>query len=198
MEIKTSNSSGWTFVISGLIAITYGLLAILLPDGIIGTVMVISGITVIAAGIICLLVALSRRKKALSWVMLLIEAIALIALGTAAIIWSKETINVLIFIIGLWSVLMGAFMLLVVLKKNFLTNQGFYILCAILSIGFGILLIINPFESAELFVNITGVIALLFGIIMVMFGFAISRQAKDVKIEIVETPAEKTVLDEKD
>ena len=31
MEIKTSNSSGWTFMISGLIAIVYGLLAILLP-----------------------------------------------------------------------------------------------------------------------------------------------------------------------
>lgn len=198
MEIKTSNSSSFTFMISGLIAIVYGLFAILLPSNIIGTIMVISGITVIAAGIICLLVALSRRKKALPWGMLLIEAIALIALGTVAIIWSKETVKVLIFIIGLWSVLMGAFMLLIILSKEFLVNRGFYILSAILSICFGIMLIINPFDSAELFVKITGVIALLFGIIMVMFGFAIRRQTKDVKVEIVETPAEKTVIDDKD
>lgn len=198
MEINTKNSSGWTFMISGLIAIVYGLLAILLPKSIIGTIMLISGIAVIVAGVTCLLTALSRRKKSLPWVMLLIEAIALIALGIVAIVWSKETIKVLIFIIGLWSVLMGAFMLLVILGKNFLVNKGFYIFSAVLSICFGILLIINPFESVEFFVKITGVIALLFGIIMVMFGFSIRRQNKDVELEIVETPEEKTVLDDKD
>lgn len=196
MEIKTSNSSGWTFMISGLIAIVYGLLAILLPKDIIKTVMLISGIVVIAIGVICFLVALSRHKKSLPWTMLLIESIAMIALGIVAIIWSKETVKVLIFIIGLWSVLMGAFMLLVILNKNFLVNRGFYVLSAILSICFGILLIINPFESAELFVKITGVIALLFGVIMVMFGFSIRRQIRDVELEIVDTPSEKSNSEE--
>ena len=158
--------------------------------------MLISGIVVIAIGVICFLVALSRRKKSLPWTMLLIESIAMIALGIVAIIWSKETVKVLIFIIGLWSVLMGAFMLLVILNKNFLVNRGFYVLSAILSICFGILLIINPFESAELFVKITGVIALLFGVIMVMFGFSIRRQIRDVELEIVDTPSEKSNSEE--
>ena len=196
MEIKTSNSIDWTFMLSGLIAIIYGLLAILLPDGIIGTVMLISGLLVIVSGIICFLVALSRRKKSLPWGMLLIEAIAMIALGTVAIIWSKETVKILIFIIGLWSLLMGAFMLLVIFGKNFLVNKGFYILSAILSICFGILLIINPFESVEIFVKITGILALIFGIIMTMFGFAIRRQTKDVKVEIVDTSTENSVSEE--
>ena len=192
MEIKTSNSSGWTFLVSGLIAIVYGLLAILLPKDFIATIMVASGIIVTAIGVICFLTALSRRKKSLPWIMLLIEAIALIALGIVAIIWSKETVKVLIFIIGLWSVLMGAFMLLVILNKDFMVNRGFYIFSAILSICFGILLIVNPFGSLELFVKITGVIALLFGIIMVMFGFAIRRQSKDVELEIENPSDEKT------
>ena len=193
MEIRTSNSSSWTFFLSGIIAITYGLLALLLSKQVIETVMLVSGFIVIALGVICFIVALSRRKKELPWGMLLLEAIAMLALGAVATIWSKETVKVLIFIIGLWSVLMGAFMLLVIFGKNNLVNKGFYIFSAILSIGFGILLIINPFESAELFVKITGVIALVFGIIMAMFGFAIRRQTKDVKLEIVETPVEETV-----
>lgn len=187
METTTKNSNSWTFTISGLVAIVYGLLAILLPEDIIGTVMLVSGITIITAGVICLLIALSRKKKKLPWSMLLVEAIALVALGVVSIIWSKETIKVLVFIIGLWSVLMGAFMLLVIFGRKALVNRGFYILSAILSIGFGILLIVNPFESVAFFVKLTGVIALLFGIIMVMFGVAIRRHAKDVEIEIVET-----------
>ena len=198
MNLKTSNSNGCTFMISGLIAIIYGLLAILLPKNFIETVMLVSGIVVIVAGIICFLIALSRRKKSLPWGMLLTEAIALIALGIVAMIWSKETIKVLIFIIGLWSVLMGAFMLLVILNRNFLINRGFYVFSAILSICFGILLIINPFESLDVFVKITGVIALLFGIIMVMFGFAIRRQTFEVKSENKETPTEKPVLEKEE
>lgn len=200
MEIKTSNSSGWTFIISGLIAIVYGLLAILPSNSkdIIKTMMLISGIVVIAIGVICFLVALSRRKKSLPWTMLLIESIAMIALGIVAIIWSKETVKVLIFIIGLWSVLMGAFMLLVILNKNFLVNRGFYVLSAILSICFGILLIILiNLGTVESFMrSVTGVIALLFGIIMVMFGFAIRQQSKDVELEIVDTPSEKSNSEE--
>lgn len=182
-------------MLSGLIAIVYGLLALLLPEEIIETVMLISGITIIASGAICFIVSLSRRKKGFPWGTLLIEAIALIALGIVAIVWSKETVKVLIFIIGLWSVLMGAFMLLVLFGTNVI-NRGFYIFSAILSICFGILLIVNPFETVEVFVTITGIIALLFGIIMTMFGFTIRRLNRNVKVEIVETPVESTIKEE--
>lgn len=84
------------------------------------------------------------------------------------------------------------------LYNFFYTHTYFFypFLNRFLSICFGILLIINPFESAELFVKITGVIALLFGVIMVMFGFSIRRQIRDVELEIVDTPSEKSKSEE--
>lgn len=175
MEIKTSNSTWWTFIISGLVAIVYALLALLLPEGIIETIMLVSGIGLIVVGVICFLFALRRRKQQLLWGSLLMEAIALVVLGIVAIVWSKETVKALIFIMGLWTIIIGAMMLFVVLKQRFLINRGFYIVSAALSILFGILLLVNPFESAKVFIVITGVIALAFGIIMMMFGFALRR-----------------------
>jgi uncharacterized membrane protein HdeD (DUF308 family) len=50
MEIKTSNSGWWSFMVSGLVAIIYGLLALLLPKDIIKTVMHVSGTALIVIG----------------------------------------------------------------------------------------------------------------------------------------------------
>lgn len=186
MEIKTSNTGWGSFLVSGLVAIIYGLLALLLPDGLIRTVMLVSGAALIATGLICLIVAMNRKKKALPWGMLLFEAIAMAVLGIVAIVWSKETVKLLIFVMGLWSAIIGAMMLFSILRFHFPVNRGFYLICAILSIAFGILLIVNPFESAEVFVKITGVLALAFGIIMMMFSFALRKIDKEIKVELMD------------
>ena len=186
MEIKTSNSGWGTFIVSGLVAIVYGLLALLLPKDIIKTVMVVSGIGLIVIGMVCLIFSLRRKKVELPWGLLLMEAIALVALGVVAIVWSKETVKLLVFVIGLWSVIIGALMLGSIFRLSHMVNRGFYITSAILSILFGVLLMVNPFESIEFFVALTGVLALAFGIIMMMFGFTLRKVDKDIKVELMD------------
>lgn len=185
MEIKTSKSGWGAFLVSGLVAIIYGLLALLLPKDIIKTVMIVSGIILIVTGLICFIISLRRMKMKLSWGMLFTEALAMVALGVVAIVWSKETAKLLIFVIGLWSVIIGSLMLGSIFRLNFISNRGFYITSAILSILFGVLLMINPFESGEFFVALTGVLALAFGIIMMMFGFMLRKAENGIRAELM-------------
>ena len=86
--------------------------------------------------------------------------------------------------------MIGAFMLLVMSRTKNLWNKGFYIVSAILSIVFGVLLVAHPFGFVKWFIIMSGVIALIFGLIMMMFGFAIHRADKDVKVEVIEAPEE--------
>lgn len=166
------------FLIGGLIALIYGLLALLLPNGLVQTVMTVSGIVVIVAGIICLLVSLSRKKKMQPWSMLLFESIVMILLGVAAIVWSQKTVEVLIIIIGVWVAFIGLMQLIFLLKISKFVYKGFYIICSLLAMVFGVLMIVNPFETAEFFITLTGVIALLVGIMTIMFSIAIRRLEK--------------------
>ena len=186
MQIKTSNSGWGAFMMSGLVAVVYGLLALLLPDNLIKMVMIISGIGLIIMGIIAGIVSFNRKKKALPWGMLLFEAIAMVVLGVVAIVWSKETVKLLIFVLGLWSAVIGVMMLFSIMRFKYLINRGFYLVSAILSVVFGVILVLNPFESLEVFVTITGVLALAFGIIMMMFGFRLKKADEGIKVEIVE------------
>ena len=111
--MQNSSIFNWgIFLIGGIVAFVYGLLALFLPAGIISTVMTISGIVVIAAALICIGVSISRKRNMLPWGVLMIESIIMLLFGAAAIIWSQETVKLLIMIIGVWSTLMGIIQLI--------------------------------------------------------------------------------------
>ncbi len=180
MEIKKSNFNWWAFLLNGIIAIIYGVLTFTAPADVMVTIITISGIVVIVTGLICLLIAFRRKKNMLPYGLLLFESILLIALGAVAIIWSSGTIKVLGIIIGLWALSIGAFQLFTILNLKGLYNKGFYILSAILSIGFGVLLVFKPFESAQVVTVLSGILALTFGLIMIMFAMNVRRLEKAV------------------
>ena len=183
--MKNKVQFNWSqFLLGGLIALIYGILALLLPADILKTFMTVSGIVVIVAGLVFLLVAFSRKKKALPWGMLLFEAIVMVLLGVAAIVWSEKTVEVLIIIIGIWVAVIGFMQLISLLSLTRFVYRGFFLVCSVLALAFGILMIFNPFESAEFFVKLTGVIALFVGILTIMFSLALrSMQGKIEKLE---------------
>ena len=192
MEVKKANSGWLAFLVSGIVAIGYGVLAIMLTEkfvDILEIVMRVSGICIAATGAIFLIAAIVRMTKKLPWGLILLEAIALITVGVLSSIYATKALALLVILIGIWSAIIGAFMLLVMARTKNLWNKGFYIVSAILSIVFGVLLIAHPFGFVKWFIIMSGIIALAFGLIMMMFAFAIHRAEKEVKVEVVETSA---------
>lgn len=202
MEEKKTNSGWIAFLVSGIVAIGYGILAIMLTDqfvDILKMIMRISGICIAVTGGIFLVAAIMRMTKKLPWGLILLEAVALIVVGVLSSIYADQALALLVILIGIWSAMIGTFMLLVMARTKNLWNKGFYIVCAILSILFGVLLIAHPFGFVKWFIILSGVIALVFGVIMLMFGFAIHRAEKelakatkesveDVQAEVIEEP----------
>ena len=185
MESKKTNFGWVAFLVSGIVAIGYGVLAIMLADNfkdILEVVIRISGICIASTGVLFLVAAIIRMTKKLPWGLILLEAIALIAVGVLSSIYAAETLTLLVILIGIWSAIVGAFMLLVTSRAKNLWNKGFYIVSAVLSIAFGVLLLLvaHPFGDKPLFIDLSGIIALVFGIIMMMFAFAIRRADKEI------------------
>ena len=191
MENKKANSGWLAFLVSGIVAIGYGILAIMLSDkfvDILTQVMLYSGICIAVTGGAFLVAAIVRMRKKLPWGLVLLEAVALIVIGVLSAIYSTQALKLLVILIGMWSAIIGAFMLLVMVRTKNLWNKGFYIVSAILSMVFGVILIAflisRPSEEmARWVIILSGVIALVFGLIMMMFGFAIHRADKEAEKE---------------
>ena len=189
MEVKKANSGWMAFLVSGIVAIGYGILAIMLTEkfvDILEIIMRVSGICIAVTGGVFLAAAIVRMTKKMPWGLTLLEAVALIVVGVLSAVYATQALKLLVILIGMWSAIIGAFMLLVLARTKNLWNKGFYIVSAILSIAFGVLLIAHPFGFVKWFIILSGIIALVFGLIMMMFGFAIRRADKEVKVEVVE------------
>jgi uncharacterized membrane protein HdeD (DUF308 family) len=208
MEVKKSNTGWIAFLVSGIVAIGYGILAIMLSDkfvDVLTKVMFYSGICIAATGGIFLAAAIVRMTKKLPWGLILLEAVGLIVTGVLSSIYATHALKLLVILIGMWSAIIGAFMLLVMARTKNLWNKGFYIVSAILSMVFGVILIVffisRPLVEGERWpIVLPGIIALVFGIIMLMFAFAIRRadkevakkavkeEVEDVEVEVIEEP----------
>lgn len=189
MEIKKQNSGWIAFLVSGIVAMGYGVLAIMLPDdfvSVLEVIMRVSGICIAVTGGLFLAAAIVRMNKKMPWGLILLEAVALITVGVLSAVYASQALKLLVILIGMWSAVVGAFMLLVMSRTKNLWNKGFYIVSAILSIVFGVLVVANPFGFARWFIVVSGIIALIFGIIMMMFGFSIRRADKEIKVEVIE------------
>lgn len=184
--MKNTPILNWTpFLISGLVTLIYGILALMLSAEMLQTVMTITGVILVVAGAVFAGVALLRKKKMVPWMMLLFEAIIMVLVGLAAIIWSYETVKLLIILIGVWVAIIGLMQLVSLIGIKGMANKWFFVVCGVLALAFGILMILNPFQSAEFFVKLTGAIALVVGILTLMFAFTVRRMqhAIDKQIE---------------
>lgn len=203
MEEKKTNSGWIAFLVSGIVAIGYGVLAIILSDkfvDVLTQVMFYSGICIAVTGGAFLVAAIVRMRKKLPWGVVLLEAVALIVIGVLSAIYSTQALKLLVILIGMWAAIIGAFMLLVMMRTKNLWNKGFYIVSAILSMLFGVILIVflvtRPSEDmAHWFIVLSGVIALVFGLIMMMFGFAIHRADKEIAKEVAKETRKEPVED---
>ena len=182
-------------MVGGLIALVYGILALLLPQGIIGTIVTFFGIALIIAGVIGILIAISRKKKERPWGMLLFESIVMILLGIAAIVWSEKTVDMLIIIIGVWVAVIGFMQLISLLSLSKFVYKTFYIICSILAIVFGFLMILRPFESLQFFVKITGAVALVVGILNIMFSLALRSLQGKINKKLNQSAPTETIED---
>lgn len=201
---NTKTNSGWiAFLVSGIVAIGYGVLAILLTEQIekiFQTVMMISGICIAVTGGVFLAAAIVRMTKKQPWGLVLLEAVALIVVGVLSAIYATQVMKLLVILIGIWSAMIGAFMLMVMVRTKNLWNKGFYIVSAILSMVFGVILIAflisRPSEEAlRILIRVSGIVALVFGVIMMMFGFAIRRAYKEDAKGVVKETTKESVED---
>jgi len=167
----------WTFLIRGLLALAFGIMALIWPGITLMALVMLFGIYVIVEGVFSLVAAFSNRGAGAWWVLLL-EGIVSIAIGCIAFIWPGITAVGLMIFIALWAIFTGLLEIgaAVQLRREM---QGEWILALIgfLSILIGIILIINPAAGVLAVVWLIGIYAIVFGGLLVFLGMKFRKLA---------------------
>lgn len=165
----------WIYVLRGILAIAFGLLAIIWPGLTIGVLVVLFGIYVIFEGFLALSAAFRHRQRPIWWVLLL-EGLAGIVVGIFAFIWPGLTAVILLIFIAIWAILTGILEIAAAIQlRRQLKGEWALGLTGVLSIMIGVLLLSNPGAGALAVVWLIGIYAILFGVLLTILGFKVKN-----------------------
>ncbi|NLH00173.1 MAG: HdeD family acid-resistance protein [Chloroflexi bacterium] len=172
MQITRVTSSWWAIALRGVIAIIFGLLALIWPGLALLTLVLMFGAYVLVDGILSAIAGISaigtdRRW----WAMMLVGAAGIIA-GILTLFNPRITGIVLLTFIAAWAIVTGIFEIVAAIQlRRVITNEWAMGLSGALLIVFGVLLLMFPGAGALSLTWLIATGAVLFGILMLILGF---------------------------
>jgi uncharacterized membrane protein HdeD (DUF308 family) len=163
----------WLFIIRGVAAIIFGLLALGWPGITLAVLIILFGAYAFADGVFTLLHAINGRDGNESLWVLLLEG--LIGIGVGLITFFEPAITgiILLFYIAAWSLTTGVLEIVGAINlRQRVSGEFWMLLSGIASIVFALILLIHPGVGALAVAWLIGAYALVFGVILVALGCA--------------------------
>ncbi|MFO7613820.1 MAG: DUF308 domain-containing protein [Bacteroidales bacterium] len=159
------------FVISGVIAILFGILALFVPQETIIRLTLYFGILILAGGLILLYLAIKNKKAEKPYVLLLIQSILVLLVGGIIAFQPGDTLRVFLILIGAWATLTGLLQIILAVRmKGVISRHGMFTLNGIITLVFGLLLLFKPVGTAAFIMVISGILALVAGVLLIYLG----------------------------
>jgi uncharacterized membrane protein HdeD (DUF308 family) len=179
---ETLVQNWWLFTLRGVFAIIFGLIALIFPGPtMLSLVLLFSAYMLVdgVAGIISAVRAIRRKED--RWGLLIFEGLLDIAVGIAAFLWPGLTVIAFVWLVAAWAIVTGGLMTVAGFRLNIDYGRWWMVLGGLLSLAYGVLLIIAPLIGAVVLTWWIGAYALAFGIALVIFSFKLrSRQHERV------------------
>jgi uncharacterized membrane protein HdeD (DUF308 family) len=163
----------WALALRGLFAVLFGLLTFFIPGITLLALVLLFGVYALLDGIFDIVSAI--RSPGHHWAFV-IEGIVGIAIGVLTLIWPGITAMVLLYLIGFWAIFTGVLEIVAGIRlRAAITNEVLLILMGVLSLLFGLLIIVFPSAGALAVAFWIGAYALIFGIMLIALAFRLRR-----------------------
>jgi uncharacterized membrane protein HdeD (DUF308 family) len=164
----------WIFLIRGLIAILFGIAAIVWPELTLGTLILLFGFYAIFDGIVAIWDGITNRDdRDHRWASVLIGVAGILA-GLLVIFLPGLSAIALMFLIAAWMIVIGVLEIASAIRlRQVIANEWFLIASGLLSVLLGLVFMIFPGSGAVALVTVIGIYAILFGILLIVFSFRV-------------------------
>jgi len=165
--------SWWALALRGVAAVLFGILAFAWPGITLASLILLYGAFALVGGIFSIAAAIAGRPQGgQPWWALLIDGLLGIAVGIVAFAWPGITALALLYLIAFWAVFTGVLQVIaaVQLRKE-IQGEWLLALSGILSVLFGVALVVRPMAGALAVIWLIGAYSIAFGVLMIVLGF---------------------------
>ena len=168
----------WALVIRGVIAVAFGVAALVAPGVVAATLVLVFGAYALVDGVFAIAASLLAWSRHARWGLLALEGAVGIAAGAGAWAYPGLAIVVFITLLAAWAVITGGLMFAAAFQLDLDHGNWMMGLGGLVSILWGVLLWTWPIAGAWVLTIWFGAYALLFGVAMIALGLRLRRQCR--------------------
>lgn len=177
--LRIAKDVWWLLLIRGIIAVIFGIVALVWPDVTVKVLIVVVGIFWIIDGIVSAIRAIQARKVVMSWVWWLAGALVSVIAGVVLFVWPDLTALAFAYLMGFWAILVG--ILEIIGSFQVMANGGQWIgsmVAGALALIFGLILVIWPGSGIIGLMWLVGIFAIAFGVLFIVGAFQVRSAAR--------------------
>lgn len=168
----------WVIALRGILGILFGLVALFFPGVTILSLVLLFSAYMLVDGAFSIAGAIRSMGRNERWGWMLLNGICSILTAIVAFLWPGLTAIVFVLIIAAWSIVSGALMLTAAYRmRRGAGARGWLIFGGILSVLFGMLLVIAPLIGAIVLTWWIGAYVLVLSIFMLVVAFNLRSRA---------------------
>jgi len=169
----------WALLVRGLAAVIFSVLAFVLPGLTLQILVLMFGAYMLVDGAFRVVAAVGGRRSSIHWGLLLLHGLLGLALGIFTWVAPGVTVVALLAYIAAWAMMTGVLEIAAAVRlRDEIRGELWLGLSGLLSIAFGVLLLLYPAAGALTMVWMLGGYAMGFGVSMVVLGVRLRRMAR--------------------
>ncbi len=162
----------WVFLIRGILAVLFGVLAYFQPGVTLAALVLLFGAYSLSDGVLSVLSAISGREEIDHWWLLLFEGLVGVAVGGLTLFAPGITTVALLFYIAVRAIAAGIVEIVTAIRvRKEIEGEWLLILAGILSVLFGVAVLARPAAGALAVLWLIATFAIAFGIVLILLAF---------------------------
>jgi uncharacterized membrane protein HdeD (DUF308 family) len=179
LDLEALSARWWIFVVRGIAAILFGVAAMVWPAITVLALTLLWGAYALADGVLGLTLAARAGRAGKRWGWLFFSGLVSIGAAVIAVVWPAITALALLMLIAVWAVFTGAAQIVAAIElRRVIRGEWLLALSGVLSIVFGVLMMIFPGAGALAVVGVIAAYAIVFGVFMMGLGIRMHRGSK--------------------
>jgi uncharacterized membrane protein HdeD (DUF308 family) len=176
LDMNALAARWWMLAIRGVAAILFGIAAIVWPGISLLALVTLWGAYALVDGVFGVVLAARVGRAGQRWGWLLFDGLVSIGAAAVAFLWPQITALALLALIALWAVVGGVAQIVAAVElRREITGEWLLALGGVLSIAFGVLMLIFPGAGALAIVSVIGIYSIVSGVLVTALGFKIRR-----------------------
>lgn len=161
----------WAVALRGVFAIIFALIAFFSPGATLLSLALFFSAYMLVDGVFGIVSGVRAASNHQRWGLLVLEGILNILVGVIAFMMPGLTVLFFVTLMAVWSLITGVLMIVAAFKLNPAYGRGWLIFSGLVSVLFGVALLVAPLVGAVVLTWWLGAYALVFGVSLLVLAF---------------------------